>query len=325
MNAATEGFICFCRRFLPCPASQLINNKPLSNDDTCSPSAKCVVGIQNVNPLTDALLLYKKELKQDPAPGSTIPPALQQRRSRQMVVSLSQGKLGLRLGCPALIAYIRDGWSHCKCHFLYSLWLIAASSAGSGGAWQVCCWQPHHSQGCSGWCLSAPSSDLPGIWEGQGGIYLLLCFCGAGLGSRHCGSTQMWDVPPHRQIGFQSPNSHCSSRSSPLQTLQLHFTHCCPFLLRSAARGAAGGAQPRGSESISTTSFPVREQGREEGLPGVIPRCPGYFSQSFNIPMQPLWRKEQVSFGWCSAEIPCYFQPWELSLDLNPVARINST
>lgn len=55
-----------------------------------------------------------------------------------MVVSLSQGKLGLRLGCSALIAYIRDGWNHCKCHFLCSLFvayccLISRSWWGSAG------------------------------------------------------------------------------------------------------------------------------------------------------------------------------------------------
>lgn len=114
-------------------------------------------------------------------------------------------------------------------------------------------------------------------------------------------------TPQHKLdgIGFQTQIFHCSPCNSPFQMLQLHFTHCSPFLLHSAAHGAAGGAQPRGSESISTTSFPARGQGWEEGLAGVIPRCLGCFSQSFNTLMNPLWRKEQVSFGWCSAGIPC--------------------
>lgn len=188
-------------------------------------------------------------------------------------------------------------------------WLITASSAGPGGARRVYCLQPHHSQGCAGWRLSAPSSDSPGLREGQGGIYFPMCFCGVRLGSCRRGSTENVGCasPQHRFdcIGSQTPVFHCSPCHSQFQMLQLHFTDCCPFLLRSAARGAAGGAQPRGSESISTTSFPARGQGWEEGLVGVIPRCLGCFSQSFNIPMHPLWRREQVSFGWCSARIPC--------------------
>jgi len=76
-------------------------------------------------------------------------------------------------------------------------WLVAASSAGPGGAQQVRCLRPHHSQGCAGWRLPAPSSASLGIRDGQGGIYFPLCFCGAGLGCHHRGSTQMWDVPPH--------------------------------------------------------------------------------------------------------------------------------
>lgn len=59
------------------------------------------------------------------------------------------------------------------------------------------CLQPHRSQGCSGQHLSAPSSHSLGVWEGQGGIYSPLCFCGAGLGSRHRGSAQMWVVSSH--------------------------------------------------------------------------------------------------------------------------------
>lgn len=38
MNAVKEGFICFCRRFLPCDSSQLINNKPMNNCNSCRPS-----------------------------------------------------------------------------------------------------------------------------------------------------------------------------------------------------------------------------------------------------------------------------------------------
>jgi len=52
--------------------------------------------------------------------------------------------------------------------------------------------------------------------------------------------------------GFQTPVFRCSPCSSPFQRLQLRFTHCCPFLLRSAARG---GARPPGSRSVSTTSL----------------------------------------------------------------------
>lgn len=59
------------------------------------------------------------------------------------------------------------------------------------------------------------------------------------------------------------PAFPCSRCCSPCRTLQLHFTGgllSFPPPLP-AARGAAGGAQPRGSKSISPTSFPVRWQG----------------------------------------------------------------
>lgn len=58
------------------------------------------------------------------------------------------------------------------------------------------------------------------------------------------------------------PAFPCSCCCSLCWMLQLHFTDPSPFLPRCpAARGAAGGAQPRGSKSISPTSFPVRWQG----------------------------------------------------------------
>lgn len=64
-----------------------------------------------------------------------------------MVVSLSQGKLGLRLECPALIAYFRDGCSHCKCSFLYSLFvayhcLVSRSWWGSAALLPAATLQP---------------------------------------------------------------------------------------------------------------------------------------------------------------------------------------